>query len=149
IFPSFPVTLDLTSSPVAVAVGDFTGSGLFGTQNAIFSLGPLIYTPTGNQVFSSVEFFSESGTSVPWPIEMSGEATALAAGDFNGDGIPDLVVASHGPFDPVAKSFSENKVTVFLNDGHGNFTPLPPLTSPDLPGEPVALAAGHFFGNSH
>jgi hypothetical protein len=40
---------------------------------------------------------------------------ALAAGDLNGDHIPDLAVGN----------FGDNTVTVLLNDGHGGFSPAP------------------------
>jgi hypothetical protein len=61
---------------------------------------------------------------------------AVVAGDFNGDGAPDLAVASSAP----------NQITCFLNDGHGKLVQAP--GSPFNPGpnkDPVALAVGNFI----
>jgi hypothetical protein len=46
-----------------------------------------------------------------------------AVGDFTGDGAPDLVVANS----------SSSTISVFLNDGHGNFT--------QAPGSPIAVGS--------
>jgi hypothetical protein len=58
---------------------------------------------------------------------------ALAAKDFNGDGLPDIAVANQ----------NDNSVSILLNDNQGNFTQ--PATSPILLGKnetgPAAIAA--------
>ena len=50
----------------------------------------------------------------------------MAIGDFNGDGIPDLVTANEGG----------NTATVFLGNGDGTFTAGP---SPTLGTDPFSL----------
>ena len=61
---------------------------------------------------------------------------ALAAGDFNGDGIPDIAVADMG----------DNTVTVLLGNGSGGFTQAP--GSPFAAGtQPHDIAAGDFNGD--
>ncbi len=59
------------------------------------------------------------------------EPSALTAGDFNGDGAPDLAAANAGSF----------SVSVFWNDGAGHFTA---STLPDIGVRPVDLDAGDF-----
>ena len=58
---------------------------------------------------------------------------ALAAKDFNGDGLPDIAVANQ----------NDNSISILLNDNQGNFTQ--PATSPILLGKnetgPTAIAA--------
>jgi Flp pilus assembly secretin CpaC len=58
---------------------------------------------------------------------------ALAARDFNGDGLPDIAVANQ----------NDNSISILLNDNQGNFTQ--PATSPILLGKnetgPVAIAS--------
>jgi uncharacterized protein (TIGR03437 family) len=57
----------------------------------------------------------------------------VTAADFNGDGLPDLVIADSG----------SNTLTLLLNNGTGGFTPLPSisLTSPANLGPEMAIAA--------
>ena len=61
---------------------------------------------------------------------------AILVNDFNGDGKPDLVVASaeYVPFSGI--------VNVLLNDGQGNFQPPRRITSSEL--NPVGIAVGDF-----
>src|SRR5712692_6282626 len=65
-----------------------------------------------------------------------GEPRCVAAGDFNGDGIPDLAVASY---------FS-NSVSVLLGNGDGTFQP--PVDF-GTGGNPVFVAVGDFNGDGN
>ena len=60
---------------------------------------------------------------------------AIAVGDFNGDGIPDLAVTNR----------TYNNVTILLGSGDGTFTPT--AVSPAT-GAPYSIAVGDFNGNS-
>lgn len=62
--------------------------------------------------------------------------TGAALGDFNGDGIPDLAI--------VPRKKSGGSITLLLNDGLGNFTPLPVLAPANLTGP---IIAGDFDRN--
>ncbi len=73
---------------------------------------------------------------VPWSV---------AVGDFNNDGIPDLVLV---PYGPQVRDPRQIAATVLLGDGHGGFHPMP--GSPfALPGcaNPSRAAAGSLLGN--
>ena len=63
--------------------------------------------------------------------------TGAAVGDFNGDGLPDLRRSFR-------RSANGGSVTLLLNDGLGNFTPLPVLAPAKLTGP---LIAGDFDRN--
>ena len=62
-------------------------------------------------------------------------ATAIAVGDFNGDGILDYAVAN----------FNANSLSIFLGDGTGNFVQT--ANNPATSDNPIALAAGDFNGD--
>jgi hypothetical protein len=112
---------------VSTVIADFTGDGKLDivTSNAAppFFGGPSISVLAGNG----------DGTFAP-PITIGfGEtANALAAGDFNGDGRPDLVLASN---------LGSNTATVLLNTG-GTFATTPAVSAGDV--FPSAIATGDF-----
>ncbi len=69
------------------------------------------------------------------PPDFVGRQDAVAVGDFNGDGKPDLAVAD---------SYA-NTVTILLGDGTGNFMVSPASSGTGL--GPVALAVGDLNGD--
>src|SRR5207253_4913620 len=54
----------------------------------------------------------------PANFDTGNNPVALAVGDFNHDGIPDLVTADAGPFQPPGDT-----VSVLLGNGDGTFRP--------------------------
>lgn len=60
---------------------------------------------------------------------------AIAVGDLNGDGRPDLAVANQLSLD----------ISILLGDGSGNFSPVPPNPAAGL--RPTAIAVGNFNGD--
>jgi hypothetical protein len=64
----------------------------------------------------------------------------IAVGDFNGDGIPDLVVGNYGNFNSI-----NNTLTVLLGNGDGTFTAL--AASPKTGDGPFAIVTGDFNGD--
>jgi hypothetical protein len=63
------------------------------------------------------------------------ETYVMVTADFNGDGIPDLAVASE----------SKNNVTIMPGDGNGDFTPV--STYPATGDDPIAMVTGDFNGD--
>ncbi|HZM85719.1 MAG TPA: FG-GAP-like repeat-containing protein [Blastocatellia bacterium] len=111
--------------PQSVAVGDFN---LDGKPDLA----------TGNSDSNNVTILMGDGTGNFNPAATSPEPvgsfpSAVAAGDFNLDGKPDLAVAN----------YVSNNVTILIGDGMGNFTPA--ATSPEgAGGATAAIAAGDF-----
>src|SRR5947209_5364783 len=107
-----PITVG--TAPQSVAVGDFNGDGRpdlavanGGTSTVSILLG------NGNGTFTQAAGSTIAvGTTPRW----------LAAGDFNGDGTPDLAVANEG----------SNTVSILLGSGNGTFT---------ASGSPIAVGA--------
>ncbi len=113
-------------APQSVAVGDFNGDGkqdLATANGGSDDVTVLIGDGSGN-------FTAAAGTSP----EAAGDAPqSVAVGDFNSDGKQDLAIAT----------FIDDKVTILLGDGTGNFTPA--ATSPENAGDgPLSLAVGDF-----
>ena len=116
------------SSPASVLVGDVNGNGLqdlvtanFDSNNVTVLLGNGSggFTPAAGSPFAV-------GTS-PFSVE---------AGDFNGDGVQDLVTANYG----------SNNITVLTGDNTGAFTAAP--ISPFAVGaSPLSVAVGDFNGD--
>ena len=122
-------------SPRAIAVGNFNGGNIPDLAIADYSSGTvtiLIGEPNGS--------FSPALDS---PITVGSDPDAIVAGDFNGDGIPDLAVAN----------FGSGTVSVLLgngSNGNGNGTFTPATGSPITVGSgPVSLAAVYLAGSGN
>ena len=72
------------------------------------------------------------------PFPAGQECSDVAAGDFNGDGNPDLIIANHGI----------KTVTTLLGNGKGQFSMAPgsPFSVESSP-HPHGIAVGHFDGD--
>jgi len=105
-----PQTIPVAQSPEALAVADLNGDGIpdLVVGNAA-SISNNIYVLLGNG----------DGTFQP-AIILTGvnEPHAIAVGDFNGDGIPDLIVAGAG-----------GSNGIYLGNGDGTFQNATPFTS--------------------
>ncbi|HEX4284155.1 MAG TPA: FG-GAP-like repeat-containing protein, partial [Terracidiphilus sp.] len=69
-------------------------------------------------------------------LSLASDSTPVAVGDFNGDGLPDIAIAT---------AALSNSVTVCLSDGHGNFTPAPAVNLGTVFVD--SLATGDFNGD--
>jgi FG-GAP-like repeat/Beta-propeller repeat len=115
--------------PSSLVVGDFNGDGIqdfASTDLTSNTLKILLGNGSGG--------FTGSHNGIPFPVGSSPQAVAV--GDFNGDGIEDLVTAN----------FSGSSVTVLQGDGAGNFAPF--TGSPVSVGShPYSVAVGDFNGD--
>jgi hypothetical protein len=98
---------DCGFGPSAVAVGDFNGDGTpdLAVTNGSFPVGTVsILLGNGDGTFqSAASYIVDTGPS------------AVAVGDFNGDGTPDLAVTNG--------SFPVGTVSILLGNGDGTFQP--------------------------
>ena len=127
--------------------GTFRGTPLYATGNWPSSVAIADFNNDGNADLvatnlygdPSVEWFKGNGDgtfATGAGIAQFGPASAAsfaATADFNGDGNPDLAVAS-----------ANGSVLVSLGDGHGGFAP---TTSTSVAGSPEYLAVGDFNGD--
>ena len=116
---NYTLTATVTGSGVAAPTGLVS---FLDTDNANYVLGSMALG-TGSSVFA----FSGSTTSSTGIYP-----TFVVAGDFNGDGIPDLAIADNG----------SNTVTILLGVGDGTFTPA--SASPATGALPYAAVVGDF-----
>src|SRR5438552_990220 len=124
-----PRYFDVGDSPGAVVVGDFNRDGAEDLA---------VTTPTGVAVLlgngqgafkEPLTFATGSGATGILP-------TSVALGDFNGDGVQDLVVAGGG---------AQINVGVLLGNGDGTFQA--PLTLASGGAVPLSVAVGDFNGD--
>jgi predicted outer membrane repeat protein len=113
----------LPSSPTSLEVADFNGDGIPDAAVA---------TSDGHvRVLMGVSAFGGQTT-----LSSGSARASLAAGDLNGDGKPDLVVAD----------LAGNRISVWLGDGAGGFSPAP--GSPFAAGHiPQSVAIGDMNGD--
>ncbi len=136
------------SGPISVAVGDFNGDGLPDLAVANYTAGTVtVLLGTGNGTFcdaSNTDGYctnSTLGINKANTYTVGSEPRSVAVGDFNGDGLPDLVVANYG-----------GSISVLLNvaPDPGTFTPAPNCTTTCTYGtfsEPRSVAVGDFNGD--
>ena len=120
-----------TSGPNSVAVADFNEDGVPDLAVAnIYSGSVTILLGKGDGTFAQAPSS---------PVSVGGSSYSVAAGDFNGDGIPDLAVASNG---------YPGQVSIVLGNGNGTFTQAAnsPVTATTV-GYFQFLAVGDFNGD--
>ena len=122
-------TFAIGGSPLenGIAIADFNADGNLDLAAAFQAKGP-----SG----VSVLLGNGDGTFQPEVI-LPVPASALAVGDFNGDGLPDLVVATPPDMPGVA---------ILINTGDGNFGNAQLFPAGD---SPVAVAVGDFNGDGN
>ena len=122
---SFPAGI----APTGVVAGDFNGDGRIDLAVADSGDGE------GQGQGVSILLGNGDGTFQP-PIFYATDAypSAIAVGDFAGNGVLDLAVAN----------LVSDSVTVLLGDGRGGFTVEPAIPIGDPFGGPVSIAAGDF-----
>ena len=79
------------------------------------------------------------GPAIPSLVDPTFDVRAIAAGDFNNDGLPDIVVAIQGDFSGV-----RNLVAVLYGDGAGHFTNTQYYT---VGRQPASVVTGDFNGD--
>ena len=132
--PVYPSSTTLSKSGSA---GNYTLSGTvtgFGTQGLTGSLAFLDTSNSNVQIGSASLNTSTRSFAGPVPYAVGSDPKSNAVGDFNGDGIPDLVVSNYG----------DNTVSVLLGNGEGTFRPKVTYAAGSWP---VSVAVGDFTGN--
>ena len=121
-------TLQPGELPGALVAADFNGDGKLDLAVAGEN-GTAIYLGNGDGTFTAgarYPGFISDCTNNQWPAH-----SCFATGDFNGDGIPDLVGAL----------WIQDEVFFMLGNGDGTFRPAPTITLSDAP---QGLAVGDF-----
>jgi len=135
---SYPTTTAIAQSG---SQGNYTLTAtLTGTGGAVPPTGTVSFLDTSNGNYSlgtaapgqSTTVVTLSSSSVP---STGDNPYSIAVGDFNGDGLADIVTVNNG----------SDTVTVLLGNGDGTFTATP--LSPATGNEPYAIAVGDFNGD--
>ncbi|MGA2653308.1 MAG: FG-GAP-like repeat-containing protein [Terracidiphilus sp.] len=115
------------AEPSSIVVADFNGDGVPDLAVANYGSNTLtILLGNGGGTFT------QAANS---PVTVGSGSISVAAGDFNGDGVPDLAVVNYG----------QNTLTILLGQGNGTFAAT--TTNPATGGAPSFVAVGDFNGD--
>jgi len=117
------------SQPHGIAIGDFNGDGKLDMAVTTNTTSANVYILLGN---------GDGSFNINGPTNAGGiNPQAIVAGDFNGDGILDLVTADYG----------NSSITIALGKGNGTFVGPKTTTLFAGGGTPNSLAVGDFNGD--
>ncbi len=113
--------------PISLAVGDFNGDGIQDIAAANYNSSNTVSIRLGDGL---------GGFIGPHPADVSvgSNPASVAVGDFNGDGIQDIVAANS----------DSNTVSIRLGDGSGGFSG---STEVSVGSNPISVAVGDFNGD--
>jgi hypothetical protein len=132
-----PINYAVNPYPTGVVAGDFNHDGILDLVATVCGDSDCFSTGSVEVLLGNGDgTFTLGGTYVAGPKGTT--ADTLAAGDFNGDGVPDVVVVNN------AINVFGN-VSVLLADGKGGF--LPPVQYSVDGSTPVWVAVGDFDGD--
>jgi YD repeat-containing protein len=119
-FPSSAVNIPTGGFLEDLALIDVTGDGIDDIiahrQDPVVGGKLSIYTGNGNANTDNVSAYFTTPTR---EFNTGAAPAALAIGDVTGDGLPDIVVT---------RAFGADTLSVFVNQGQGNFSPLSSIT---------------------
>lgn len=140
------VPLDDFAYPTGMAVADLNGDGKRDLILAYFNSGRVaVLLGRGDGTFDNAVTYP---TGAPPVTSVASGAYTVAAGDFNGDGIPDVVATNAGRIgDPLAPgSRISGSISVLLGNGDGT---LQAGRVQYLPAFPYVAAVGDFNGDGN
>ena len=130
------------NGPVALVAADFNGDGKLDLAVANSTDGTIsVFLGNGDGTF-----IAQTPVSIPGILNETTTPTALAVGDFDGDGIADLVVVESAVNSSMVSV--NGVVSVMLGDGSGAF-PIAKVSQVGVGILPSSIAVGDFDGDGN
>ena len=138
----------ITSIAQSGTVGNYTLTATVSGNGPVAPTGILSFLDTnnGNAIVASTAVSAGPGFSLVTTQNLPDGLKTIASGDFNNDGIPDLVVATQVS-DPITFKSLPGYLTVLLGNGDGTFTQT--ASNPTTGIDPDLIVIGDFNGDGN